>query len=76
MSKQDTALEVIAEISGQQAAAIEPKMDLIADLNIDSPKALHLLVELEDKLGIEISDEDAARMDTVSDVLDYVGALA
>ena len=51
-------------------------MELVADLNIDSPKALQLLVDLEDRLSIEISDEDAAKMDTVGDVLDYLAALA
>jgi acyl carrier protein len=47
-------------------------MDLVADLDIDSPDALRLLVEIEDTLGIEVSDDDAAAMNTVGDVLDYV----
>jgi acyl carrier protein len=37
---------------------------------------LQLLVEIEERLGIEISDEDAAKLDTVDDVLGYLGALA
>ncbi|HEX9736450.1 MAG TPA: acyl carrier protein [Thermoanaerobaculia bacterium] len=76
MDKREATLEILAQLSGMDFRALEPKMELVADLGIDSPKALQLLVEIEEKLGIEISDEDAARMDTVGDVLGYVGSLA
>lgn len=66
------ALAVIARISGRAAAEIRRDQDLVADLEIDSPQGLQLLVELEEVLGLEISDEDAARMDTVGDILTYV----
>lgn len=74
--KQKSALEILAELSGKKAEEIEPAMELVADLNIDSPKALQLLVEIEERLGIEISDDDAAKLDTVDDVLGYLGGLA
>ncbi len=76
MDKKQAILDIIAELSGADTSAIKPGMDLVADLGIDSPKALQLLVEIEDRLGIEISDEDAAKMDSVGDVLDYLGSLA
>ena len=76
MDIKDKALEVVAGISGRQASDLRADMDLVADLNIDSPKALELLVELEDKLEIEISDEDAAKLNTIGDILDYLGAQA
>ncbi len=69
-------MDIVADLSGTEAAAVKPEMELVADLGIDSPKALQLLVEIEEKLGIEISDEDAAKMDSVGDVLDYLGSLA
>ncbi|MCB1034340.1 MAG: acyl carrier protein [Acidobacteria bacterium] len=72
MSKTETALEVISKISGTDKAEIRPEMDLVADLGIDSPKALQLLVELEDRLEIEISDDAAAAMETVGDVLGFI----
>jgi acyl carrier protein len=65
------ATAVLAKLSGLRAGELQPSMDLVADLGIDSPKALELLVELEEVLDVEISDEDAARMETVGDVLDY-----
>ncbi len=76
MDFKQIALDILAELSGKPPGDITPKMDLVGDLGIDSPKALQLLVELEEKLGIEISDEDAARMDTVGDIYEYLGSHA
>jgi acyl carrier protein len=67
-----TALEVLAEVSECDVAALSLDQDLVADLEIDSPKALQLLVLLEERLGIEIPDEDAARLEKVGDVVAYV----
>jgi acyl carrier protein len=75
MSLRDTALAVIARVSRVEAGTISPEMDLVADLDIDSAKALELLVELEDALGVEISDEQAAGLKTVSDILAVVAAM-
>jgi acyl carrier protein len=72
MGRADEVLDVLAQVSGRDRTDIRPDMDLVADLSIDSPQALRLLVELEEKLQMEISDEDAARMTTVGDILRYV----
>ena len=74
-SRRETALAVIADVSGRDVATLRPEQDLVADLDVDSPKGLQLLVRLEEALGVEISDEDAGRMDTVGDVLAYVDRL-
>ncbi|HLX61829.1 MAG TPA: phosphopantetheine-binding protein [Planctomycetota bacterium] len=70
--KQDLALDVISKISSRERATLTPQQELTADLGIDSPKGLQLLMELEEKLQLEISDEEAARMATVGDVLNFV----
>lgn len=70
MNKTERALQILSEVSGKPVAELRPEQDLVADLGIDSPKALKLLVELEDGLGIEITDEQAARMTTVGDILE------
>ena len=74
--KKSIGLAVVSEISGRPAGELQPSQNLVGDLGIDSPKALQLLLLLEERLDIEISDEDAAQMDTVGDILDYLGALA
>lgn len=69
------ALEIITAVSGSDATKLTPDMELVGDLGIDSPHALQLLVDLEDALEIEISDEDAAKMDSVGDVLAFLAGL-
>lgn len=76
MDTKQSVLEIVAEVSGREASQITPEMELVADLVIDSPKALQLILDLEDKLGVEISDEDAAKMDSVGDILDFFAAQA
>ena len=73
-AKQEQVIEVLAKISKKEKSAIKPEHELAADLGIDSPKGLQLLMDLEDKLKIEIGDDDAARMNTVNDILTYVAA--
>ena len=75
MSLRETTLAVIAKVSKIEVAALRPDMDLVADLGFDSAKALELLVELEEALGIEVSDEQAARLNTVGDILAVVETL-
>jgi acyl carrier protein len=75
MEYTETAVAVIAQVSKTDAAKITPEMELVADLGLDSARALELLVELEDKLGIEISDEDAAKLNTVGDIFGYLEKL-
>lgn len=71
MDLRAAASKVLARASGWDEADLRPEFDLVADLGIDSPKQLELLIELEEALDVEISDEDAAAMETVGDVLDY-----
>jgi len=70
MSTKDAVYEVVAEIA-RKTVEITPDSSLVADLGIDSQGALHLLIALEEKLGIEIADEEAALMDTVGDILAF-----
>jgi acyl carrier protein len=44
------------------------------DLNADSLHLVELLVELEDSYGIRIPDDEAAKMETVGAVVDFVAA--
>ena len=69
MERQAIVLEVLAKVSGVDRQKITPESALVGDLGIDSPKALQMLVELEDRLGMEIDDELVTRLDTVADVL-------
>lgn len=65
-------LEILARETGVELAEINETTELIGDLGIDSPRALQVLVELEDTLDIEVEDEEVANLRTVGDILSVV----
>jgi len=68
--KNEAVLDVISKLAKVSADTLKPETELVADLGIDSPKALQLLVELEEALDIEITDEEAAKLESVGDILE------
>ena len=68
--KNDKVLTVISQLANVEKETLKPETELVADLGIDSPKALQLLVDLEEGLDVEISDEEAAKLETVGDILE------
>lgn len=50
-------------------------LDLEADLGIDSLTLLELVVQLEERLGITVSDEDTGQLRTVADIMRTVERL-
>ena len=72
---QHKALDILARIAGRQAGELAPEQDLVADLAIDSPKALELLCDIEDECGVEVPDDAVNRLQTVGDVLEVVVAI-
>ncbi|MDG2169557.1 MAG: phosphopantetheine-binding protein [Opitutales bacterium] len=74
MSTENTVYEILTKLTGKGRSEISGDTELTAGLGIDSPMALQLLFELEEALEIEISDEDAAEMETVDDILKKVSA--
>jgi len=67
-------LQTIARETGVALAEIEESTELVGDLGIDSPRALQVLVEIEDKLDIELDDEEVASLQTVGDILAVVAS--
>lgn len=68
--KNEAVLDVISGLAKVSKDTLKPETELVADLGIDSPKALQLLVELEEALDIEITDEEAAKLESVGDILE------
>lgn len=75
MQPRDVAEDLLARMGGVPRAELRSDSELVGDLGIDSPKALQLVIELEDALGIEIDDEALGRLVTVGDVLAEVERL-
>jgi acyl carrier protein len=66
----------LAEELGIDAARIEEGTDFKRDLEADSLDLYELVMELEDSYGVKIPDEEAARILTVGQAVDYVVAHA
>ena len=71
MSNLDKIRAVISEELGIGEADIQICSSL-SDLGADSLHKASLMLELENELGIEITDDEAVKLFTVKDVLDYV----
>ena len=50
-------------------------MDLKNDLKINSARVVDIVLDLEEKFDIEISDAEIEKMKTVQDIIDIVGKL-
>ena len=69
---EEQVLTILSEVCRGSRDELTPETHLIHDLNLDSALTLELLMTLEDKLGREISEVEAAKLVTVGDVLALV----
>jgi acyl carrier protein len=63
--------------AGQRPAELDDQLELYADLGMDSLRFVRLLIELESKLGISLTDEELLTVDlvTVGDLVALVGRI-
>jgi acyl carrier protein len=64
--------EHLAEELEVDAGAIEEGTRFKEDLDADSLDLYELVMELEDRYGITVSEQDAARIETVGDAVSFV----
>ena len=65
--------EIIDEIAGVPADEVTPDKTFVDDLDIDSLSMVEIAVAAQDKFGVEIPDDQLKDLQTVQDVIDYVG---
>ena len=63
---------IIVEQLGVSLEEVTPEASFIEDLGADSLDIVELIMALEEEYDIEIPDEDAEKIQTVQDVINYV----
>lgn len=66
--------QIVAESLGISADEIAPSASFIDDLGADSLDIVELVMAIEKTFDIEIPDEDAEKIATVQDAIDYVSS--
>ena len=69
--------KIIAEQLGVEESEIKPETSFVDDLNADSLDLVELIMSMEEEFSndgstLEISDEDAEKIVTVQDAVDYL----
>lgn len=68
-------ISIIADVSGFEVEEINPNSKLADDLEIDSIKAIEIVVALEKKYKISVRDEDVPKITTVRETTELVSRL-
>jgi acyl carrier protein len=76
MSVEKKVKEIVAEQLGKDANEVTNEAAFIDDLGADSLDIVELVMAMEDEFGIEIPDEEAEKIKTVKDVIEYIKASA
>ena len=72
----DEIRAIIVEQLGVEPGDVREEATFQEDLNADSLDLVELIMEMEDRFKLKISDEDAEGIATVGDAVDYVVARA
>jgi len=64
--------EIIADQLGEPIENITPEKDFQQDLGADSLDVVELVMALEEEFGIQIPEEDAEKIKTVGDAINYI----
>jgi acyl carrier protein len=64
--------EIVAEQLGVDETQVTNEASFMDDLGADSLDTVELVMALEEEFDIEISDENAEKIQTVQDAIDYL----
>lgn len=68
----DKIKEMVVEQLGVDINELQPDTNLMRDLEADSLDAVEIIMAIEDEYDIEIPDEDAEKLQTIKEIVNYV----
>lgn len=71
-STEERVKQIVAEQLGVDDAQVTNEASFMDDLGADSLDTVELVMALEEEFDIEISDEDAEKIQTVQDAINYI----
>lgn len=66
--------KIVAEQLQVEPEKVTPEASFVEDLGADSLDIVELVMAFEEEFGMEISDEEAEKIQTVNDVIQYIKA--
>jgi acyl carrier protein len=66
--------EIIVEQLGVDASEVNPQASFVNDLGADSLDTVELVMALEEEFDVEIPDDQAEKIQTVGQAIDYIKA--
>lgn len=71
----DRVKEIIVENLDVEEAKVSMEASFKDDLEADSLDVVELVMELEDEFDMEIADEEAEKINTVGDAVNYINSV-
>ncbi|MDD3958654.1 MAG: acyl carrier protein [Clostridiaceae bacterium] len=68
----DTLIDLVTEMDDLSPTDIKPETEIVHDLGLDSLQVYELVIDLESRFEIRISDDELERVNTVQDVVDLI----
>ncbi len=73
-SIEEKVKSIIVDQLGVNESEVTPSASFVDDLGADSLDTIELVMAFEEAFSIEIPDEDAEKIKTVKDAMEYVAA--
>jgi len=74
MSVEERVRKIIAEKLSVDLEEVVPEASFVDDLGADSLDLVELIMSMEEEFDTDISDEDAEKITTVQDAINYIQA--
>jgi len=69
---EDKVIEIVSDQMGVDKSEITRETSFVNDLNADSLDTVELVMEFEDEFELSIPDEEAEKIQTVGQAIDYI----